>query len=102
MLRGKRALNGLQDDIRDHIERETQDNIDRGMAPEEAQRQALLKFGNAALVAEDTRAVWVRPSLDAIRQDIRYAFRTLRRNPVFAIVVILTLGFGIGINTATF
>jgi putative ABC transport system permease protein len=62
----------------------------------------MLKFGNAALVAEDMRAVWVRPWVDALRQDIRYAFRTLRRNPVFAVVVCLTLGFGIGINTATF
>jgi predicted permease len=102
MLRGKRALNGLQDDIRDHIERETQDNIDRGMAPGEARRQAMLRFGNAALVAEDMRAVWVRPWADTLRQDIRYAFRTLRRNPAFAVVVVLTLGFGIGINTATF
>jgi putative ABC transport system permease protein len=88
--------------MRDHIERETQDNIERGMAPEEARRQAMLRFGNVALIREDTQAVWGWPSLDAIRQDVRHAFRTLRKNPAFAIVVILTLGFGIGINTATF
>ena len=46
----ERALDGLDDDIRDHIERETQDNIDRGMTPEEARRQAMLEFGNVALV----------------------------------------------------
>ena len=44
------------EDIRNHIERETQDNIDRGMAPEEARRQAMLTFGNVALAKEDTRA----------------------------------------------
>ena len=102
MRRGRRALDGLDDDMRDHIERETQDNIERGMAPEEARRQAMLRFGNVALIREDTQAVWGWPSLDAIRLDVRHAFRTLRKNPAFAIVVILTLGFGIGINTATF
>lgn len=102
MTRGRRALDGLDEDIRDHIERETQDNIDCGMTPEEARRQAMLKFGSVAVIKEDTRAIWTWPSLDAIRQDVRYACRMLRKNPAFATVVILTLGFGIGINTATF
>jgi predicted permease len=102
MKRTKRALGGLDNDIRDHIERETQDNIERGMAPDEARRRALLKFGNVALITEDTRAVWGWPSLEAMRQDLRYTLRTLRRNPAYAIVVIMTLGLGIGLNTATF
>ena len=102
MVRRKRALDGLGQDIRDHIERETQDNIDKGMAPEEARRQAMIRFGNVALTMEDTQAVWGWPSLDAIRQDLRYVLRTLRRKPAFALVVILTLGFGIGLTTATF
>ena len=101
-MRRKRALDGLGQDIRDHIERETQDNIDKGMAPEEARRQALIRFGNVALITEDTQAVWGWPSLDAIGQDLRYVLRTLRRKPAFALVVILTLGFGISLNTATF
>lgn len=102
MLRRKRALHGLGQDIRDHIERETQDNIDKGMAPDEARRQAMIKFGSVALAIEDTRAVWGWPSLDAIGQDLRYVLRALRRNPAFTAVVVLTLGFGIGLNTATF
>jgi putative ABC transport system permease protein len=48
----RRALDGLDDDIRDHIERKTQGNLERGMAPDEARRQALLKFGNVAFEAE--------------------------------------------------
>jgi hypothetical protein len=102
MVRRKRALDGLGQDIRDHIERETQDNIDKGMTPEKARRQALIRFGNVALITEDTQAVWGWPFLDAIGQDLRYVLRTLRRKPAFALVVILTLGFGISLNTATF
>jgi hypothetical protein len=71
MKRAQRALNGLDADIRDHIVRETQDNSDRGMAPEEARRQAMLKFGNVALAKEDARRVWVWVWLDEARQDLR-------------------------------
>jgi hypothetical protein len=62
--RGRRALKDLDQDIQSHIERETQDNIARGMAPEEARRQARLAFGNVALAKEDARRVWVSTWLD--------------------------------------
>jgi putative ABC transport system permease protein len=102
MIRGKRALDGLDQDIRDHIDRETQDNIDAGMAPEEARRQAMLKFGNVARLKEDARAVWVSRWLDETRQDVRYAFRTLRRHRGATIVGILVMALAIGANTAVF
>ena len=102
MSRGKRALDTLDDDIRDHIERQTQENIDRGMTPEEARRQALLKFGSVALVREDTRAVWIWRRLEEMRQDVRYAFRTLRRNGAATLVGILVMALAIGANTAVF
>ena len=92
----------LDDDIRDHLERETLDNIERGMMPEEARHAALRKFGNIARVKEDTRAVWSPAWLEQLAQDGRYAIRTLRHDPLFAVVILLTLAFGIGVNTAIF
>ncbi len=102
MRRSRRALNSLDDDIRDHIERETQDNIDRGMAPEEARRQAVLKFGNAALVREDTRAVWVWRWLEQLAQDLRLGARVLIRRPEFTIAATLTLALGTGATATVF
>ena len=102
MKRARRALSGLDDDIREHIDLETQENIDRGMSPDEARRQALLKFGNVSLVKEDTRGVWGWRRVDELWSTTRIAARTWRRTPVLATAIVVTLALGIGATTTAF
>lgn len=102
MWRGRRAQEGLDDDLRDHLEREIEENVARGMSAPEARRRALAAFGNLSLATEDTRAVWRWGWLDQVARDVRYGLRTLRRSPGFTAAVVVTLGLGIGGTTAVF
>ena len=100
--RRKRMMEDLDQDIRDFIERETQDNIERGMAPQEARYAALRKFGNVTRVREETWEVWSFVWLEQLWQDVRYGIRTLVRDPGFTLVASLIIALGIGVSTALF
>jgi putative ABC transport system permease protein len=101
-MKKKHPLSDLHADVRDHLELETQENIERGMAPEDARYAALRKFGNVSRAHENTRAVWIPVWLDQFRQDIRHAGWTLRRSPGFAAVAIVTIALAIGPTAAIF
>ena len=92
----------MEEEMRFHLERKTEQNRDDGMSAEEAGYAARRRFGNAALLKEKSREAGSWSAVDHFIQDVKFAVRSLSRNPVFTIIVILTLAFGIGVNTAIF
>src|SRR6185437_6997911 len=92
----------LDTEIASHIDFATEENIRRGMSPEEARRQALVRFGGVEQAKQKHREARGLPALEILWQDLRYAARTLRRDRSFAVISILILALGIGTTTAMF
>jgi predicted permease len=92
----------LQAEIDDHIGRQTAENIRAGLSPDDARRQALLKFGNVQAVRDSYRDQQGFPAFDALTRDVGHTIRGLRMAPAFTVSTVLTLALGIGATTSIF
>lgn len=97
-----RRYDDISISIREHIDERVDELMEEGMSRHEAERTARRDFGNVTLFQERSREVWQWERLESLLVDIKHVFRRLRRSPVFALTVVLTLAIGIGANTAVF
>ena len=102
LLRSDEVHSEMADEWRHHIELRTEENIRRGMSPDEAQRSAERNFGNSAYLKDESWDVRGGGLMERLWQDFRFGIRQLHKSPGFTAVALLSIGLGIGGNAVIF
>lgn len=92
----------LDQELQAHLSLLIEENVRRGLSPDQARREALLRMGNVASLREAHRETRGLPLVDTLVQDLRYTFRILKRDTGFALFAILIVALGIGASTIVF
>lgn len=101
-LSSRRLDEDLAEEIKDHLERRAAALNESGLSAEEARRQTRARFGNTTRVREESRSIRLSAGLEGTLQDVRYAWRGMRKGPAFATTAVLSLALAIGANTAVY
>ncbi len=98
----RRLEDGLDDEMRFHVEQQIEKNRRAGMTTDDARRQALIRFGGVDQARERTWDVVRAAPIEKLARDVRYGLRSLRRHPGFSAMAVLSLAIGIGANATIF